>query len=84
MMNANKKVVIQLITKIQDEKFDWYFQIEKFEKDIDGYTNEIRLLHQQTQKFEKQLANTHANNELLQKTLQQNEASYREKVKFFH
>jgi hypothetical protein len=41
-------------------------------------------LHQQTQKFEKQLANTHANNELLQKTLQQNEASYREKVKFFH
>jgi septal ring factor EnvC (AmiA/AmiB activator) len=61
-----------------------FFQIEKFEKDIDGYTNEIRLLHQQTQKFEKQLANTHANNELLQKTLQQNEASYREKVKFFH
>ncbi|CAF0922423.1 unnamed protein product [Adineta ricciae] len=55
-------------------------KIEKFENDTDGYNNEIRSLHQQIQKFEKQLASTHGQNEALQKTIQQNELSYQEKI----
>ncbi|CAF0725433.1 unnamed protein product [Rotaria sordida] len=55
-------------------------KLEKLENDIDGYTNENRLLHQATQKLEKQLANTHAHNESLQRTYQQNELSYQEKI----
>ncbi|CAF4784013.1 unnamed protein product, partial [Rotaria sp. Silwood1] len=55
-------------------------KIEKLENDSDGYTNENRLLHQATQKLEKQLANTQAHNESLQRTYQQNELSYQEKI----
>jgi hypothetical protein len=57
-----------------------FFQNEKFENDVDGYANENRLLHQATQKLEKQLVHAHAHNESLQKTFQQNELSYQEKV----
>ncbi|CAF0728780.1 unnamed protein product [Adineta steineri] len=55
-------------------------KIEKYESDIDTHTNEIRTLNQQAQKFEKQLTNTYAHNETLQKTLQQNESSYHGKI----
>ncbi|CAF4150962.1 unnamed protein product, partial [Rotaria sp. Silwood2] len=55
-------------------------KIEKLENDIDGYTNENCLLHQATQKLEKQLANAHGHNESLQRTYQQNELSYQEKI----
>ena len=39
------------------------------------------MLQQATQKLEKQLNNSHAQNESMQKTFQQNEYSYQEKVK---
>ncbi|CAM2700904.1 unnamed protein product [Rotaria socialis] len=55
-------------------------KIEKLDNDIDGYTDENRLLHQATQKLEKQLANAHAHIESLQRTYQQNELSYQEKI----
>ncbi len=60
----------------------FFFKIEKYENDIDGYTNENRLLHQATQKLEKQLSNAHAHHESLQRTFHQNELSYKEKVRF--
>lgn len=50
------------------------------ENDIEGYLSENRLLHQATQKFEKQLAQAHAQNDSLQRTFQHNERSYQEKV----
>ncbi|CAF4279111.1 unnamed protein product, partial [Rotaria magnacalcarata] len=55
-------------------------KVEKLDSDIDGYTDENRLLHQATQKLEKQLANAHAHIESLQRTYQQNELSYQEKI----
>ena len=57
-----------------------WFQIEKFENDIAGYTNENHLLQQTVQKVDKQLATLHTQNESLERTFEQNEQSYQEKV----
>ena len=59
-----------------------FLKLEKHENDIDGYTNEIRLLHQATQKLEKQLSHSYTHHESLQRTFQQNELSYKDKVRF--
>lgn len=54
--------------------------MEKNENDIEGYVNENRLLHQATQKLEKQLANLQSQNESLQRTLHQTEYAHQAKV----
>jgi hypothetical protein len=55
-------------------------KIEKLENDIDNYVKDNRQLQQTAQQFEKQLNTAHLHGETLQRSLQQNELSYQDKV----